>query len=258
MPRPRNAVPQYLLHKPSGKARCRIDGRDYYLGEFGSEESRQAYAELIRKHFSGTLSAGFCPAPADACGVSIAELVLQYLRHAEGFYQKNGKPTSELDLIRSAVRPLVRLFGATPAAEFGPLSLKAIRAAMIEAGWVRETCNQAVNRIRRMFRYAAENELLPVDVLRRLRTLTPLMAGKTAAPDRPRRSAVSRERIDAVLAVVPPMIRDMLTVQKLTGCRPGELLMLAPEKRKLFSFEPWSSKRPRFGLVQVTPSGLSA
>ena len=32
--------PSYLLHKATGQARVRIDGRDHYLGEFGSDQSR--------------------------------------------------------------------------------------------------------------------------------------------------------------------------------------------------------------------------
>lgn len=229
MPRPKNAVPQYLLHKPSGKARCRIDGRDYYLGPYGSEESRKAYADLIRQHFSGTLADDPIISTHDAdVSISIAELVLSFVRHAETFYVKDGRNTSELDLIRSAVGPLVRLFGQTSVRDFGPVCLKAVRAEMVAAGWVRNTVNQSVGRIRRAFRYGVENELVPVEILQRLQAVSPLMKGKTDAPDRPRRSAVSRERINAVRAVVPEMVRDMIDIQELTGCRPGELLALTP------------------------------
>lgn len=45
--RGRSAPPAYLLHKATGNARVRIRGKDYYLGPFGSEESRQRYARLI-------------------------------------------------------------------------------------------------------------------------------------------------------------------------------------------------------------------
>jgi hypothetical protein len=31
--------PSYLLHKATGQARVRIDGKDEYLGEYGSLES---------------------------------------------------------------------------------------------------------------------------------------------------------------------------------------------------------------------------
>lgn len=46
MPR-KPTVPSYCLHKPSGQARVRINGKDYYLGKYGSPESHDLYDELI-------------------------------------------------------------------------------------------------------------------------------------------------------------------------------------------------------------------
>jgi len=36
---PKKRKPSYLLHKPTGQARVRIDGHDNYLGEYGTPES---------------------------------------------------------------------------------------------------------------------------------------------------------------------------------------------------------------------------
>lgn len=47
MPRPKSLIPAYLLHKPTGQARVRINGKDFYLGPYGSDESRRKYGELI-------------------------------------------------------------------------------------------------------------------------------------------------------------------------------------------------------------------
>jgi len=44
---PRQSVPSYRLHKPSGQARTIINGRHIYLGKFNSPESRQRYARLL-------------------------------------------------------------------------------------------------------------------------------------------------------------------------------------------------------------------
>ena len=38
-------APKYLLHR----ARVQIDGRDHYLGPYGSDESKQRYDELIAR-----------------------------------------------------------------------------------------------------------------------------------------------------------------------------------------------------------------
>lgn len=53
MARRKEVVPSYLLHKSTGQARVRINGRDMYLGPYGSEESRIRYGELIAKHAAG-------------------------------------------------------------------------------------------------------------------------------------------------------------------------------------------------------------
>lgn len=51
MARPKNRIPSYLPHPASGQARVRVNGRDIYLGPFGSPESKQAYARFIAEHF---------------------------------------------------------------------------------------------------------------------------------------------------------------------------------------------------------------
>jgi hypothetical protein len=48
MPRLVNKLPKYSLHKPSGQAKVRYNGKDTYLGRYGSQESKEAYAEFVR------------------------------------------------------------------------------------------------------------------------------------------------------------------------------------------------------------------
>jgi len=57
-----------------------------------------------------------------------------------------------------------RAYGTTAAAEFGPLALKKVREMMIQAGRSRKLINKDVSRIRQLFGWAVENELLPVQV----------------------------------------------------------------------------------------------
>src|SRR5262245_20922329 len=40
-------VPRYTLHKPTGQADVRLDGKDPYLGRFGTPASRTCYDGLI-------------------------------------------------------------------------------------------------------------------------------------------------------------------------------------------------------------------
>jgi hypothetical protein len=40
-------VPSLRRHKPTNQAVCTLNGRDHYLGKFGTKESKKAYDALI-------------------------------------------------------------------------------------------------------------------------------------------------------------------------------------------------------------------
>ena len=227
-------LPVYRHHKPSGQARVRWQGREIYLGKFESPESRQRFAELLTKIVTGvTLDVETAAhrsrsnAPEHDGRLSINELCVLFLKHAEQHYRKDGKLTSEYDLLTLAIDPLKELFGMTPVEQFGPLALKAVREAMVVKGWTRGTVNAEVGRIRRIFRFAVENELLnDATVLSKLEAVSPLLAGRTEAPDNEPRQAVPQAQVDAVRTLVSERCRDLIDLQLCTGARPGELLKL--------------------------------
>jgi len=228
-------LPSYLLHTPTGQARCRINGRDHYLGEYGSDQSRVRYGQLIAKLAGGQLVDPIAPAKSGRTttptaevdsGPSVGELCLTFLCHAESHYVKNGVQTSEVHILRSVIRPLRELYGMLPAQDFGPLALKAVRARMVELGWARTTVNAGMSRIRRIFKRAVEDELIEPSVLQKLQAVAPLLSGRTEAHDNAPRHAVDQKDIEAVRSLVSPVVRDLIDVQRLTGARSGELLML--------------------------------
>lgn len=47
MPKLKVRIPKYRLHKASGKAVVTLNGRDIYLGEYGSEASQAEYNRLL-------------------------------------------------------------------------------------------------------------------------------------------------------------------------------------------------------------------
>jgi integrase len=230
MPRLTNRPPAYRLHKPSGQARVRYNGHEYWLGKFGTPESKEAYARLVAE-LSSSKDDDIASAPTGSAppALSIAELIQRYWVHAQSYYVRDGKLTGEHIVIRAALRPVLKMFGSTPAVEFGPKRLKLVREEMIRLGWSRHYINDSVGRVKRMFTWCASEELLPAAVAMALRTVQGLQKDRTGARETPPVGPVSDEHLEAVLPVLPSTVADMVRVQRLTGCRPGELLATTAE-----------------------------
>jgi integrase len=99
---------------------------------------------------------------------------------------------------------------------------------MIAAGLCRSTINQHIGRVRRMFRWAVAEELLPVTTYQALAAVPGLQRGRCAAKEpRPVRP-VADEVVEATLPHVSSTVATMVRFQKLTGCRPGEVCIIRP------------------------------
>jgi hypothetical protein len=73
------------------------------------------------------------PSENTSSGLTINELALAFLRHADQHYRRpDGTPTSAAFEFKMSLRPLVHLYGHTPAAKFGPLALKSVRKLFVE------------------------------------------------------------------------------------------------------------------------------
>jgi hypothetical protein len=170
---PRKKKPGYWFHKPSGQAYVRLDGKDHYLGACDSPESRDRYDESVREW---TVNQS-----ADGVTLTIDELALRYLRHARQHYRNHGDETSEVSSITAALKVAIRIVGRQRARDFGPLKLQTVRDEMIAAGCKRKSINIHIGRVRRMFQWAASQELLPIETLTALPTVPGLREGPSEA-----------------------------------------------------------------------------
>jgi integrase len=225
--KPSSRVPKYRLHKPKGLGVVRLNGRDIYLGKHGTPESHAEYRRVIAEWLaSGTVAT---PAKDDAIPsqrCSVNELALAYLTFAKSYYVKNGRPTGEIHNLKDAVRPLVLTHGAVSVNEFGPLGLKAVRQSMIDAGLSRGVINSRINRIRRVFKWGVENQLVPATVLQGLQAVAPLKLGRCEVRETAPVLPVPEPFIEAVIKVVPKPVAAMIELQRLTGMRPGEVVLM--------------------------------
>jgi integrase len=256
-------IPKYRLHKPSGLAVVRLNGKDIYMGEHGSDSSRQQYARLIKEWLANNRlvvpADELDEAPTD---LTINELVLPYLEHAKGYYVKNGNPTRETDNLKDAIRPLVELYGDMHIAAFGPRALKTVRQAMIDADLCRKTINGRINRIRRMFRWGVENQMVSPQILEGLRAVAPLRPGRTAARETKPIEPVPEHLFDGVLRVAPRQIATMIRLQQLTGMRPGEVTAIRVADLdmtgRVWAYTPQTHKTEHHGRNRVVYLGPKA
>ncbi|MEQ8637413.1 tyrosine-type recombinase/integrase [Gimesia maris] len=219
MPNKKIRKPAYQLHKASGQARVRINGNDHYLGPYGSQESRDEYDKLISVWLSRQ--------DVSNVKLTIADLSLLFIGFADGYYRKaDGVPTSEAANIRKALKYLVRLFRNLSVREFSPLKLQAVRDEMIAHGLVRTSINRNIGRIKRMFRWGVENELVNPLVFQAVQSVAGLRAGRSGARESDPVKPVPSHRVEAVKPFVSRQVWGMVELQLTTGMRPGEVIQI--------------------------------
>lgn len=220
----KKSFPRYRLHKASGLARVIVNGKHVYLGPFGSEESHAAYAKLLADHL-GDSSTPQASSSGDLFpDLSVNELLVLYLKYARDYYSKDGKPTKEYVAMRDALVPMRMLFSHLAAREFGPLRLKAVLKHLVDEGRkCRTEINKQVKRIRRVFRWAVSEELVPPSVHAALAEVEGLKRGRTRAREAPRVLPVEDAAVEATIPYLSPPVAAMVRIQRLTGCRPAEV-----------------------------------
>jgi integrase len=224
--RPRKP-PSYRLHKPTGQAVVRLDGHDHYLGRFDTPDSHERYHRLVAEWLTSGAARRPDRPSTSTSEISVNELLLAYVRHAEGYYRRpGGSPAPELDNVRLALRPLRTLYGGTPASAFGPAALKAVRQHLVEAGLGIRTVNQRTQRLVRCFRWAAENELIAATVHQALKCVAGLKAGRSAAREVRVVRPVPDDQVDAIRPFLPRQLWAVVELQRLTGMRSGEVLTM--------------------------------
>jgi integrase len=242
-------LPSLRRHKPTSQAVVTLSGKDHYLGVWPANRKtapptiQLAYERLLAEWLASnhqpldTSSANgsmlnpipiLSGLPAEET-LTVAGLLVAYWEYADKYYRKpDGSPSPELTCLRAALRPFRRLYEDLPAAEFSPLKLKAVRERMIDAGLTRATVNRNVGRVKRVFAWAVENELVPPGVSHGLQAVKGLKAGRSGAKEGRKVQPVPPELVETTLPHLPPTVADMVRVQLLTGMRSTEVCRLRP------------------------------
>lgn len=220
MPRLVRSTPKYRKHRASGQAVVSLNGQDVYLGPHGTQSSRAEYDRLVGEWLArGRRSAAGGGGDSD---VRVVELIAAFWRHAQTHYARPDGHKGELACFKAALSHLKRLYGPTRVSEFGPLALKAVREAFVDAGWCRKYVNRQTVRVRQVVKWGVSEAMVPGDVLFALQSVTGLKRGKSAAKESEPVKPVPDAHVEAVKRVVSPVVAAMIELQVLTGMRPGE------------------------------------
>lgn len=261
-PQRKQKLPKYRQNKASGRAVVTLNGQDHWLGKWDTPESREKYDRLIAQWLANgrQLPTALARKPAD---LTVVELLDVYWQHAQTYYRHpDGTPTDEQGCIAGAIKILNELYGTTAAADFGPLALDALRAHMIRLGWCRNYINAQIGRVRRIFKFAVSKELIDQSVYAAICTLAPLLAGRSQARDTKPVQSVDPEIVKATKAKCPPVLKDMIELQEITGMRSGELVIMRAVDiemgKEIWVYTPQRSKMEYKGFTRKIALGPKA
>lgn len=251
-------IPKLHHHKPSGQAYARFGGRFVYFGKWNDPATIQSYQQNVAEWLLG-----HSKRISSCSDLAVVELIDRYIDFARDYYRGNdGKTNTEFYNVRIAARILRSLYGHTNAADFGPLALRAVREKMIEKGWCRRNINHNVGRIKRLFRWATENELVPGTVYHALQAVAGLKRGRTQARES---AAVRPAKLELVQAVKPYVSRPvwaMIELQLYTGARGGEICIMRPcdidRTGKVWLYQPDKHKTTHYGYERTIYIGPRA
>jgi integrase len=267
MPR-HTSIPTYRLHRQSGQAVVTLpDGpggrRDVLLGKHDTSESRAEYARVLGEWEAAGRRLAPRSEEGPAPDLTVNELLVQYLRWAEGHYRDaEGAVSRELENVKLALRALCQLYGHTAAPMFGPLALRAVQGEMVKSGLCRGVINARVNRVRRVFKWAASYELVSPSVHEALRTVAGLQRGRSAAREAEPVRPVPEAHVTASQPHLPAPVRAMTELQLLTGMRAGEVMVMRAIDLSMsgpvWTYRPASHKNRHRGLDRVIFMGPQA
>lgn len=223
-------TPKLCRHKGRSLGYVTLTGREHYLGSWPEGDWKPPPA--VRAAFDTESAGGTVGTVGEFEGVKFAAAILK------------------------------ELFGRLPAAEFGPKALKQVRAAMVARGWSWSYVHKQTNRLKRMFRRAAEEELVPAEVAARVWAVRAVRRGEPGDPETDPVRPAPEDHVAAALPHLSPQVRAMVELQRATGMRPGEVCAMRTRDidrdRDVWVYRPASHKTAHRGHAREVFLGPKA
>ena len=204
-----------------------------YHGQWGLAATKQAYLRWCAELLTEDVTPSIVPEHEPV----VADLVNAMIKHSLSYYRDpvTGKPTSQLGVIKSALREL-DLYLEIKIKDFKPSTLVAVRAAIMhrdimpqsEGTPKKKLCissvNNAIVKIRQMFKLGVEWELVPPEIYQALACVAHLNWRTAPTLRNPDKIApVPVEYFPLIMPHLKPLYQALLKVHIETGMRVKEL-----------------------------------
>ena len=185
-------IPAYVHHRASGQARVRIDGKDHYLGPYGSPESHICYDELIADLLERRKSdAGKANGSTKLNAVLAAWWTECKLRYAHNGKGRHGNAVCW----RPTIRMLREALGNESPKTLTPKRLRIlIEDTAKEKDWSLRYSRDVLSRVKAIYKWAAAEELIDLLTYQQLEVVT-IRRGRETEPLGP----VSDELVEKTL-----------------------------------------------------------
>ena len=257
MPTPISTIPSYRLHRPSGQAVVTLSGKDFYLGPW-SESKTAPSRKLYDRKIAEWLIAGRVDRNGQAAtaAFTIAELV-------NAFRKSRAYPPSQQDAYFAVMKLLIASYGREPVVDFGSVEALVVRAEMEKAGWKRRTINQRVAKLKEIFRWGLEREMVPADQFTKIESLRGLRYYQTDAADSAEVQPVAIEHVEACCRFMAPTVAAMVRLQLYAGMRAGEMCAMKTGEidttdPTCWVYRPATHKTKRRGKIREIALGRKA
>jgi len=214
MPKLKNRLPK--LCRDRNQAISWHNGKRIIHGVWDSDDAKKSYKRFI----AALLENPTLPLrDGKNSDVLVSELVAGFLSDAESRLEK-----TEFRHFKRAVGFLVEIYAELSVSEFSPKKLKVCRNQMVKAGTLcRGMVNKHVSRIRHVFEWGVEEEVVLSNVSDALKAVKDLRKGEEGTYDNPPRKEVPDEVIQQTLPFMSPTVATMVKLQRITGMRPSEV-----------------------------------
>jgi len=253
---PRQPKYAYCLHRPSGQAYVRVNGRIHYLGKFGTHESRVRHQNIVaaaqaRREASDIMRP-----------LSTGELCERFVLAMRA---EHGAKSWWADIARGVALTVCDRHAGVEASAFGPKSLQEVQQALLADGRLtRYGINRRKQHIVAMFKWAVSEELVQPSVWHALQAVKAIRRGK--GRDNPPRLPADPVAVDAVVAHLMENGHAgaalCLRFLRATGCRPGEAFAATAADFRLSDALPTYTvrehKNTHRGMERVVPLNAAA